>query len=211
MITEEIYQNYFDHLINGKRMECRQIVSGLLADEIEIKVLYEQLFQRALYQVGYLWEINQISVAVEHLATAITEYLMGLVSPVIFAAEHVNRSAVIACVANEYHQIGSRMVADTFEMNGWNGYLLGANTPIRDLLNMIDDKEPQVLGLSLSIYFNVPVLIDTIVEIQKRFPDLAILVGGQALKTGNRAFLNHYKNVTYLSSLHEVEEFISHN
>jgi hypothetical protein len=27
-------------------------------------------------------------------------------------------------VANEYHQIGGKMVADIFELNGWRGYFV---------------------------------------------------------------------------------------
>lgn len=37
------------------------------------------------------------------------------------------------------HEIGMRMVADFFEMEGWDTYYLGANTPTRSILQTIVD------------------------------------------------------------------------
>jgi methanogenic corrinoid protein MtbC1 len=45
------------------------------------------------------------------------------------------------------------MIADIFELNGWDGYFLGANMPVHELIKFIDDKKPDLLDLSLSIYF----------------------------------------------------------
>lgn len=38
--------------------------------------MYQDLVQRSLYEVGELWERGHVSVATEHLATAITESLL---------------------------------------------------------------------------------------------------------------------------------------
>ena len=96
-----------------------------MAASVGLKDLYVNLFQRALYQVGELWEHQRISVAVEHLATAITESLIALVQPQIFCGPRLNRSIIVACVADEYHQLGGRMVADMFELQGWAGIFWG--------------------------------------------------------------------------------------
>ena len=96
---------------------------------MEIKELYLGLFQRSLYEVGEMWEHRKISVAVEHMASAITESLLTLVYPAIFSAEHSDKSVVISCVANEYHQIGSKMVADFFELAWLARILLGCQYP----------------------------------------------------------------------------------
>ena len=69
----------------------------------------------------------------EHLATAISESLLNLTYPRLFAQPRNGKSAVVTCVSNEYHQIGGKMVADIFELNGWRGHFLGANMPEADL------------------------------------------------------------------------------
>ncbi len=206
MISSQIYDLYFKALLNGDRRDCNRMVQQLLDNGIEIQVLYRQLFEKALYQVGELWESNRISVAKEHLVTAITENLLNLVYPFLFAQRKTSQKAIISCAANEYHQIGGKMVADIFEMNGWDSYFLGANTPTDQMISFIDEIKPDVVGLSLSIYFNLPSLKQEITAINSHFPHLNILIGGQAFRWGTVPALNTFKNVTYLGSMDELEK-----
>ena len=204
MITEDIYRNYLAALLAGEHGPCHAVVLSLLERGVEIKDLYLDLFQRSLYEIGEMWERRKISVAVEHIATAITESLLPLVYPMIFSAEHFDNSVVISCATNEFHQIGGKMVADFFELHGWHGYFLGANTPERDLLQMIDEKQPQLVGLSLSVYFNLPNLVKTTENLMRRWPELQIIVGGQAFRYG-ADMLSQYANVRYIPSLGDLE------
>ncbi len=206
IIEERSYQDYLKALLAGKRFECHELVQNLLGADIEMKVLYTDLFQRSMYEVGELWETNKISVAVEHLATAITESLFSLVYPRIFSAEHIGKKAIISCVANEFHQIGGKMVADIFELNGWDGYFLGANTPAKALLRLIDEKEPDIVGLSLAIYFNMENLLKVIEMIRSNFRNIPLLVGGQAFRWGGTDRLSKYDDVVLVSSLQELED-----
>jgi hypothetical protein len=54
---------------------------------VQVKSLYKDLFQKSLYRVGEVWEFNRISVAREHLATAITEGFLNLIYPMLFGLE----------------------------------------------------------------------------------------------------------------------------
>ena len=211
MIEESLYHSYLRHLLAGEKLACKELVTTVLERDADLKELYEDLFQRSLYQVGELWESNKISVAVEHLATAITEQLLHLAYPKIFTAAHYGKKAVISCVANEYHQVGAKMVADIFEMNGWDGYFLGANTPIGDLMQLIEDSSPDMLGLSLSIYFNTARLFAVIEVVRGAYPQLEILVGGQAFRWGGEQSLDRYPHVRYIESLQQLEHIIQEN
>jgi methanogenic corrinoid protein MtbC1 len=204
-ISESIYKDYLSSLISGDKKYCLSVVQGLLNKDVDIYSLYMSLFQRAMYEVGEMWEMNKVSVAVEHLATSITESLLSLVYPRIFGADHIGKKAVIACVANEYHQIGGRMVADIFELHGWDGYFLGANTPPEELLKLIDEKQPDLVGLSLAIYFNLDSLWRVVETVRSTFPDLPILVGGQAFRWGGTERVSQYEGVTYVTSLKDLE------
>ncbi|MEI6153268.1 MAG: cobalamin-dependent protein, partial [Deltaproteobacteria bacterium] len=91
---------------------------------------------------------------------------------------------------------------------GWDGYFLGANTPVSDLLALIDEKKPRIVCLSLAIYFNINTLLDGIEQIQASYPGLEILAGGQAFRWGNTRVLEKYRNVTYIESVYLLEEII---
>jgi methanogenic corrinoid protein MtbC1 len=204
-ILEPVYASYLQGLLAGDRRLCREAVVRLLDAGTGVRELYESLFRRSMYEVGRLWETGRIPVATEHLATSITESLLTLVYPQIFAAEHADKSAVISCVANEYHQIGGRMVSDMFELNGWNGYFLGANTPADELTRMVGEKKPDLVGLSLSVYFHLPKLLEGIEAVQRVSPDIPILVGGQAFNWGEASEVRQIPGVRVITTLAVLE------
>ena len=205
-IGEARYNEYRTALLGGDRAACASIVKDLDASGVGLKDIYLHLFQRSLYEVGELWERQKISVAVEHLATAITERMLTIVQPQAFGGLARNRSIIIASVADEHHQVGARMIADLCELRGWRGYFLGAGTPLPDLLGLIEEKKPDLLGMSLSIYFNLPALLRTLDAVTAAHPDLHILAGGQAFRWGGLTAIEKYPNVAYISSFEELEK-----
>lgn len=209
MTGEQKYNQYFRSLLEGNKVICSKVLNDLIAEDKQIKEIYEDLFRRSLYRVGELWELNKISVATEHMATAITENMMITLQPRIFNTERTGRKAVIACVANEYHQVGAKMIADIFEMHGWDGYFIGANTPVQELLRFIEEKQPDMAGLSLSIYFNINVLRETLHHIQRDFPDLPVVVGGQAFRWGGKELAAEFNKVQILESIDMLESYIT--
>nr|WP_319394891.1 cobalamin-dependent protein [uncultured Desulfobacter sp.] len=210
MITDKLYQIYFDLILNGKRFECTKIVQDLLNEDVEIYTLYTDLFQRSLYEIGKLWELNKISVAKEHLVTAITESLLNLAYPKLFRQGErvVEKSVVISCSANEYHQIGGKMVADVFEINGWDSHFLGADTPVDHLLAYIQDVNPDLVGLSLSVFFNMPALKNSLEAIRSNFNNMDIFVGGQAFRWGGLDTIKKYSGTEYIPTLTALERSI---
>jgi methanogenic corrinoid protein MtbC1 len=205
-----LYQEYLTLLLDGKRLACSQRVQGLIDQDIDIKTLYTDLFQKSLYAVGKLWERNKITVAREHLVTAITEGLLNLVYPKLFekAVLEQNKKVVISCAANEYHQIGGKMVADIFELNGWDGHFLGANTSVDHLLEHIQEVKPDLVGLSVSVYFNFPSLKNGIEAVRANFNHLDIFVGGQAFNWGGKEMLKNYSGSHFIPSLDLLDKTI---
>ena len=205
MIQASLYQTYLASLLAGDKEACLNIVTTLLEEKIEIRKLYADLFQKSMYRVGELWEKNEISVAREHLATTITENMLSISYPHLFTGIQSEKKVIISCTTNEYHQLGGKMVADIFELRGWDAHFLGANTPVNDLLKFIDEIHPDLIGLSVAVYFNVPALKVTLEAIQAHFKSLDILVGGHAFVWGGTGVLKKYPGTNYFESLVELE------
>lgn len=210
MISKTIYSHYLNSLISGKIDRCKEIVSNLLDGGTPIKDIYIHLFQRSLYDVGKLWEENRISVAREHLATSITESLFNLIYPQLFKSRDLDKSnkVIVTSSVNEYHQIGGKIVSDTFELNGWNTLFLGANTPTKDLLKLIDEEKPDLVAISLSIYFNMRSLKLLVKEIKNNFKDQQIMVGGQAFRWGGKEIFSSMSNTDYIPDINILEKEI---
>ncbi len=205
--NEEVYASYFEKLISGNRYECSLIIKELKKSGIPVMKIYEEFFKKSLYKIGEMWEYNKISVAVEHMATSVTEGIMNELFPEIISFERKNRKVVVACIENETHQVGSRMVADIFEKNGWDSIYLGADTPINEIVKYCKEENPDVIALSLSVYLNIDILLKEIKELRE-ITDKTIIIGGQALIKKGREIEKKYKNLIYLSNLREVEEYI---
>jgi MerR family transcriptional regulator, light-induced transcriptional regulator len=210
MISEEFYSRYLEALLRGDSSCCLKMAGGLLDEQVQPVAIYVDLLQRSLYRIGELWEHNRVSVATEHLATAITERILAAIYPSLLGktAPH-GRTAILCCSANEYHQIGARMVADLIESTGWNVSFLGANTPIDDLLVMIDERSPEFVGLSVSLYFNMAALHRLIDQIHGNHRNLDIIVGGQAFRWGGDDIARLHPQVTYIPSLAALEQAIT--
>jgi methanogenic corrinoid protein MtbC1 len=205
---EAVYTSFVEALLAGDRGRARELFETWLATGADLRNLYENLVQRALYEIGERWERGLVSVATEHLATLITESLLNLIYPRLFSLPRGDQSAVVACVASEFHQIGGKMVADFFELNGWRGYFMGANTPARNLLNFIQEKRLDVVALSLTVYSGLDVLLGLVGEIRSQFPSVPILVGGQAFRLGGRERAEAIADVRYLPSLASLEVWL---
>lgn len=206
---KEIYDSGFlNSLLSGNRKICSAIIHEHINNNVSIEKLYEELLKISLYKIGELWEFNKISVATEHLASAIVEAILNEIYPEIISKEKTEKSVVVSCVENEFHQIGIKMVSDIFELNNWNSYFLGANTPTNELISFAKIIKPDIFAISLSIYFNIPILEAMIQKIRTEFPDLIILVGGQAFRKGGQNAIAKYPNVTYLPDLHSIDLYI---
>jgi methanogenic corrinoid protein MtbC1 len=202
------YENdYFKSLLEGNRLECEKVMKEFRKSNLSIIVLYEEIFKKSLYRIGEMWEYNKISVAVEHMATSITEGLMNELLPEIMSLDRKNKKVVISCVENEEHQVGGKMVADIFEKNSWVTYYLGANTPINELVKFCKLTKPDLICLSLSVYSNVKCLLEEITAIRE-VSNVPIIIGGQALINIGSELSLTLKDVFYNADLEELEKYI---
>lgn len=212
-MTDKAYLHYqkkfLNGLLSGNHADCHKTASDFLLHETDkLPVLYEHVIKEALYEVGDLWENNQISIATEHLASAISEAVLNDLYLKISADQDRDFSVVITSVENEFHRMGQKMVSDVFEMHGWHVNALGSNTGIEDIIFFIETASPDIVALSVTLYFNMENLYDMLHQLYRRFPQQNILVGGQAFTQGEFDQLKKYPNVTYVKDLDALEKII---
>src|SRR6056297_3468606 len=145
---------------------------------------YLNIFQPVQYEVGRLWHENIITVAQEHYATAITQLIMSRLYPYIIKNINLNYKILAACVGDELHEMGIRMLADFFEMEGWDTYYIGANTPADSIIQNLKYNRIDVLALSVLMTFHIKKAKTLIKKIREEedLDNLKILVGGYPFK-----------------------------
>ena len=143
--------------------------------------VYRELLEPAQVEIGWLWEQNQITVAREHAATAITDHVLDRLHAHLDVPAPRRGRALMTAVDGELHRIGAKMVAYALEADGWDMRLLATPSPPEDVLDAIDDHAPSLIGISTTILFNLPDTADLIDAIRDRVgPSPRILVGGAA-------------------------------
>jgi methanogenic corrinoid protein MtbC1 len=138
-------------ILGGRRQAALGIVEEAIRGGIGHVDIYVDVFTEALRRVGALWEENRISVAQEHVATAITQYAIATIYPRLVAKGPNRGSMVVAGVCGEQHQIGANLVADAMEANGWTVRFLGTNLPHATVLALVEEASADVLSISTTL------------------------------------------------------------
>jgi methylmalonyl-CoA mutase cobalamin-binding domain/chain len=180
MPLHELGTAYLNALLAYRRHDATRLILDAVAGGTSVADVYLYVLQPVLREVGRLWQSNRVSVALEHYCTAVTQVVMAQLSPQVFAAERVGRTIVATCVGDELHEVGVRMVADFFEMAGWDTLYLGANVPSASIVKTLVEQRADVLGVSVTITAHMPTLNDLIATVRSH-PDcmqVKVCVGG---------------------------------
>lgn len=165
-------------LIQGDQRAAFEVVQTYVSDIKDLKSFYDKFIRRSMYRIGMLWETGVGSVAAEHLSSAIVTRILSAMYTQIELPD-ISKGKILVCsAANEYHEIGAWMVANVFETEGWDVQYLGANTPLTDLMQMMEQFQPDILGLSVTIPYNLEHCSDLVARIRSQNTTTKIFVGG---------------------------------
>jgi methanogenic corrinoid protein MtbC1 len=180
----QIQKLFLESILNGQRKAAATIAVEAIRSGHSIADVYTEIFQQSQYQLGRLWESNKITVAEEHMATAITQLVMAQIYPLIELAETVRGRVVIVGVEGEMHQIGANMIADVLETKGWDGRFLGTNMPHQGILKAVEEHRADVVGISATMLFSIPNVIQLIKQLRENFDSdkQKIIVGGACFR-----------------------------
>lgn len=159
-----------------------QLASGALREGMPVAALYQEVITPAMHELGRLWQRGAITIADEHLATALTHRVLVALRPGGMAGGGGPRRprAMLAAVQGEQHVLGLRMAADLLEDAGYEAIYLGADVPTEALMRAIASFSPELLGLSATMPELGAALASTVEDVRGRHPELSVLVGGQA-------------------------------
>ena len=164
-------------LLSGDSVAAWQYIhNGQSAHEI-----YQQLITPAMRHIGSLWETNQISVADEHVATAVCDMVISRLG---FerrkqATGSPARKAAFLCLEGERHYLGLKMACQLFDEYGWDTKFFGADLPLDLAIDALKRWEPEVIGLSVTIVHNLPRLGDYINQLLAMPHSPSLLVGSR--------------------------------
>jgi methanogenic corrinoid protein MtbC1 len=93
------FQNY---LISGDYEKSYNFIKEIIDKEGEIKFLYDEILKKSLYKVGEMWEQSKITIATEHMASAIVETLLSEVYFNVVNKDKKNKKAGLSCTEKTF-------------------------------------------------------------------------------------------------------------
>ncbi|MGK3984119.1 cobalamin B12-binding domain-containing protein [Sorangium sp. So ce136] len=165
-------------LLTGNYVAARSVLHAALGDGLVH--IYERIVVPALEEVGTLWYENRITVADEHLASAVAQTAVASLYPQIRWPAGGPR-AVVGCADPELHTFGARMLADILALDGWQTtYVGGRITPLGGLVNL-DLREVRLVAVSITLEAHMPSARALIQRVREQAPGARVLAGGRAV------------------------------
>ena len=170
---------YVAALVEPDARRARALITEALASGTDPETLYLDVLAPALYEIGLRWERDELGIAAEHLASSVTESAMAELAGRMRRGSPPRGAAIVACVGEELHRIGSRVVADFLEGAGWDVDHLGAMVPVEHLAAAA--RGATVVALSITLPARVPDLVRACAALKALDPAPFVAVGGQGL------------------------------
>jgi methanogenic corrinoid protein MtbC1 len=173
-------KQYMEMVLKGDKQAASKLILNELSKGIEIKDLYIHIFEQSLKQIGRLWELNQLDVATEHYFSNFTITVMNQLYSYLKNVAKYPYTAVSLSVNGELHNIGLRMVSDLLEMEGFTTFFLGTNLPTQSIINILKEKQANILAISATMDYHVNAVRDLIDSVRRdsSCKGVKIMVGG---------------------------------
>jgi excisionase family DNA binding protein len=176
-----------ERMLGGDEAGAWSVIESAMAAGMSLEEVYLDLLTPALRSIGDRWATTEVSVADEHLASAITLRLVGRLGP-RFARRGRKRGTIIAAAPDgDTHSLPVALFADLLRGRGFRVMDLGGDVP-RDSLAAVVAGTGNLLAVCLgsTTLDNEGSLVDTIASV-RAVSGVTVLAGGQAITDQDHA------------------------
>jgi len=174
-------EQYLAVQLAGNRRAALEFVDSALRAGLSVDDVRVHVVQQAQREIGEMWQEDRISIAQEHMATAISQLALTRLYEHAHRRNPNGKKIVVACVEGELHDLPARLVADALDLAGYDVRYLGADVPTASLLHSVEREKPDLIALSLTMSFHAPALSTAVKLLREQMQSsVPIAVGGNA-------------------------------
>jgi methanogenic corrinoid protein MtbC1 len=179
-----LLSQYIERILALDSAGAMQLIESNATDAASIFELYLHVLQPAQREIGRLWQVNSISVAVEHYATATAQQILHRLSRMVPPRTRRNARIIGICGEGEHHCVGLEMVCSLCQLDGWDTYFVGANTPTDPAIQLARQLQPDIIAVSMTTLLALQNPRLLIAKLKEAMPGTAIVTGGYAATLG---------------------------
>ncbi|MEO7987724.1 MAG: MerR family transcriptional regulator [Gemmatimonadales bacterium] len=142
--------NYTEAALDAtRRLDARSLQTLLERAAITLGAVdfLDRVAGPVLNEIGTGWTEGTVSVAQEHMATAVfrrvLSWLLG-----VYEVEGARQRVIVATPPGEMHEMGALMVAVSAAAEGWGVTYLGPDLPVDDLLEAAGQSDAGAVAIS---------------------------------------------------------------
>lgn len=158
------------------------VVEAAFASGMTPPDFYCEVLAPALYSIGELWQMGELGVEEEHLASAVAAGIIGRLGPRFARRGRTKGTVVMAMPEGERHSLGLAMLADVLRSDGYRVLNLGADTPAAALvaaLGQVQDLSAVAIGVVNAD--RLPAATSLIRAVRTSFGRVPVVAGGAAV------------------------------
>src|SRR5437016_6946746 len=200
---EQAIRHFAEAALRGDAPALVAQLAGLRLRGHSLAELFDEIATPALHRIGDEWAQGKLSVADEHVAAQAVIDAVARSQPLAEPPGEPVRAdrgtAVVAAVAGELHDIASRMAACLLRARGFEVLAPLAQTPARDLADLILRSRASMVALSSTMAADIDEQLALSIAATKQTGG-RVLVGGEGMRKARLP-----EEVKLLTSLRELE------
>jgi methanogenic corrinoid protein MtbC1 len=180
-------ETFLNYLVHEDKQSAVEFAYQLLNEgTLTIERLYLELLAPSLSKFYCIEEDEDICIWKEHFRTSVIRTILEMSYVFILKrlkeVKKINQKIVVLTPAFEYHEIGAIMNTHFMLLEGFDANYIGANTPKSEIIQAIRAYQPDYVALSVTNPYNLVITKQTTDEIRRFFPEVKIILGGQAFQ-----------------------------
>ena len=174
-------------LVEGDEAGAWGVVEAALASGVEPAEIYTDVLSPALTAVGQRWHDGELSVAKEHLASAVAFRIIGRMGPRFLRKGRSRGKVIVTTPAGERHSMPTAMLSDLLRGAGFEVTDLGVHVPPDALAEVITTGDAPVAVLISATRVDSDRFIRRAVKAVRASTGALVLVGGAAVRDRDHA------------------------
>ncbi|MET3683893.1 methanogenic corrinoid protein MtbC1 [Alkalibacillus flavidus] len=208
MYSTDSLTQYYEAILSGNTDQAYNIIQSVVKEHPTVDAY--RLIAHAMYDVGKHWQTNELSVAQEHLATAVSQFVITqLTIHAIESKQQTLQSVALFSIETNQHNLGIQIIRNLFLEQGFVTYFYGADVPNHHIMESLKDVKPDYICYSVTLP-NHLTKAKELGELIRQEPSLnhtGIVIGGYALM--NHPHLrNQLVHDYYFDSIEDLHQWI---
>ena len=180
--NENIKEQVFNSLKNGEVENILRIVKTYNSEKT-LASFYDNILKQVLYEIGSLWEQNELDIATEHVCSNIANKIIFLINKLYKKnnEDKYKKLNIILCTPDgELHNIACNIIESILLQKGYKVYNISPSIPTESIIKYIKEINPSLIMISVTLADNIGSAKRLIKKINSEF-NIPILLGGQAI------------------------------